>query len=232
MYFSSLQDDLFANQPTKSSPLLSSLLLSSFVLQVEEDNEAGLAFYNGLGFNTLFVDRAARRYDTSGFLLQNVRTSKLTMRKPLDSGTSGGEPGSRPGDSFGHHVAHLLRLLAEPFAVRPPPSTRLPARSAASVENLFGPTGGGGGGAGVRRRKKSGSSGGRVGSGRSDRGGGGGGSSSSSDSDGSGVAKTRRLYSGSSSSSASSSSPPSPPSSSPASEEVTPVRLHRTTRRR
>ena len=40
-----------------------------------------LAFYGGMGFNTLFVDKAARRYDTSGFLLQNVRTSKLTMRK-------------------------------------------------------------------------------------------------------------------------------------------------------
>lgn len=49
--------------------------------KVEEDNEAALAFYGGKGFHTLFVDRAARRYDTSGFLLQNVRTSKLTMRK-------------------------------------------------------------------------------------------------------------------------------------------------------
>ncbi|CAN0136136.1 unnamed protein product, partial [Ectocarpus sp. 13 AM-2016] len=51
------------------------------ILQVEEDNEAALAFYGGKGFKKLFVDKAARRYDTSGFLLQNVRTSKLTMRK-------------------------------------------------------------------------------------------------------------------------------------------------------
>lgn len=49
--------------------------------QVEEDNQGALAFYTGMGFDRLFVDRAARRYDTSGFLLQNVRTSKLTMRK-------------------------------------------------------------------------------------------------------------------------------------------------------
>lgn len=52
-----------------------------FSEKVEEDNKAALEFYNRLGFKTLFVDRAARRYDTSGFLLQNVRTSKLTMRK-------------------------------------------------------------------------------------------------------------------------------------------------------
>lgn len=55
--------------------------LEEIILQVEEDNEAALAFYGGMGFNSLFVDRAARRYDTSGFLLQNVRTSKITMRK-------------------------------------------------------------------------------------------------------------------------------------------------------
>lgn len=48
---------------------------------MEEDNEAALSFYEGMGFVPLFVDRAARRYDTSGFLLQNVRTSKVTMRK-------------------------------------------------------------------------------------------------------------------------------------------------------
>lgn len=200
------------------------------MVQVEEDNEAGLAFYDGLGFNTLFVDRAARRYDTSGFLLQNVRTSKLTMRKALDWRTS--EPEDKAGDTFGDHLAHLFRFLAEPFVVRPPPSTRLPARSAASVENLFGPTGGGSGG-GVRRRR--GGSGGRVGSSRISRsegsgGGGSGGSTAtaSSNGDGSSVVKARSVQSGSSSSSSSSS--PSP--SSPALEEVAPIRLHRTTRRR
>lgn len=54
--------------------------------KVEEDNVDALAFYGGVGFDTLFVDRAARRYDTSGFLLQNVRTSKLTMRKVRSGG--------------------------------------------------------------------------------------------------------------------------------------------------
>lgn len=55
--------------------------------KVEEDNEAALAFYGGKGFKKLFVDKAARRYDTSGFLLQNVRTSKLTMRKVNRAGS-------------------------------------------------------------------------------------------------------------------------------------------------
>jgi ribosomal protein S18 acetylase RimI-like enzyme len=55
------------------------------VLQVEEDNESAIRFYERLGFAQLFVDRAARRYDTSGFLLTNVRTSKVTMRKQIAS---------------------------------------------------------------------------------------------------------------------------------------------------
>lgn len=44
-------------------------------------NADALAFYKSRGFESLFIDRGARRYDTSGFLLQNVLTSKITMRK-------------------------------------------------------------------------------------------------------------------------------------------------------
>ncbi|CAM9892743.1 unnamed protein product [Ectocarpus sp. 8 AP-2014] len=136
------------------------------ILQVEEDNEAALAFYGGKGFKKLFVDKAARRYDTSGFLLQNVRTSKLTMRKALGSSTKR----SKSGDSLADHVSHLFGFLSKPFVVRPPPSKRLPARSTASVETLFGRPGAGGSGSGVRRPRSGGSgrrvtsSGGRVGS--------------------------------------------------------------------
>ncbi|CAM9177010.1 unnamed protein product [Pylaiella littoralis] len=178
--------------------------LEEIILQVEEDNEAALAFYGGMGFNSLFVDRAARRYDTSGFLLQNVRTSKITMRKALD--LKRGTP--RPGDTLGHHVAHLLGFLAKPFVVRPPPYTRLPARSAASVENLFGPPGGGGS---VARRKR-GSTGGRVGS-SSGR------AAAEAGQNNVGTGGDPSLFTSSSS------------SSSP-SEEIPPVRLLRTTRRR
>jgi len=57
------------------------------VLQVEEDNVGGLRFYEKLGFEALFADPSCRRYDTSGVFLQQVRTTKICMRKaiPLDS---------------------------------------------------------------------------------------------------------------------------------------------------
>jgi len=54
---------------------------SEIVLQVEELNSSARKFYKTLGYNELFVDRAARRYDTSGFFLRNVRTSKICMQK-------------------------------------------------------------------------------------------------------------------------------------------------------
>lgn len=56
---------------------------SDMVLQVEEDNDLAREFYQARGFEALFADPAARRYDTSGFLLNNVRCTKLTLRKVL-----------------------------------------------------------------------------------------------------------------------------------------------------
>lgn len=77
--------------PRSYAPARSLVLPSPVVpgsrTKVEEDNEAALAFYRGKSFKKLFVDKAARRYDTSGFLLQNVRTSKLTMRKVNRAGS-------------------------------------------------------------------------------------------------------------------------------------------------
>lgn len=55
------------------------------VLQVEEDNREARALYQALGYRELFTDRTARRYDTSGFFLRNVRTAKTTLSKPLDA---------------------------------------------------------------------------------------------------------------------------------------------------
>lgn len=55
------------------------------VLQVEEDNREARALYQALGYRELFTDRTARRYDTSGFFLRNVRTAKTTLSKQLDA---------------------------------------------------------------------------------------------------------------------------------------------------
>jgi len=53
------------------------------VLQVEEDNERARTFYAARGYDDVYCDRAARRYDASGLFLSNVRTSRLTLRKVL-----------------------------------------------------------------------------------------------------------------------------------------------------
>lgn len=56
---------------------------NDIVLQVEEDNPSALSFYEKRGYQNLFQDPACRRYDTSGFLLKQVRTTKICMRKVL-----------------------------------------------------------------------------------------------------------------------------------------------------
>jgi ribosomal protein S18 acetylase RimI-like enzyme len=55
------------------------------VLQVEEDNGAARSFYQKQGYAAVFCDRAARRYDLNDFVLRNVRSSRITMRKALAS---------------------------------------------------------------------------------------------------------------------------------------------------
>ncbi len=53
------------------------------VLEVEEENVAAQRFYEKRGYIALFADPTSRRYDTSGFLLKNERTTKICYRKDL-----------------------------------------------------------------------------------------------------------------------------------------------------
>lgn len=53
------------------------------VLEVEEENIAAQKFYEKKGYVALFADPSSRRYDTSGLLLNNVRTTKICYRKDL-----------------------------------------------------------------------------------------------------------------------------------------------------
>jgi len=53
------------------------------VLEVEEENEAAQGFYEKREYVALFADPTSRRYDTSGLLLNNVRTTKICYRKDL-----------------------------------------------------------------------------------------------------------------------------------------------------
>lgn len=53
------------------------------VLEVEDENEAAQTFYEKRAYTALYSDPSSRRYDTSGLLLSNVRTTKICYRKDL-----------------------------------------------------------------------------------------------------------------------------------------------------
>lgn len=56
---------------------------NDMVLQVEDDNPRGYWFYKKLGYEFVFSDPSTRRFDTSGFFLKEVRSTKVCMRKVL-----------------------------------------------------------------------------------------------------------------------------------------------------
>jgi len=58
---------------------------SEMILQVEEDNTAAQEFYATLGYDAVYCDRAAQRYDVTNFVLRTVRTSRITMKKEFPS---------------------------------------------------------------------------------------------------------------------------------------------------
>jgi GNAT superfamily N-acetyltransferase len=58
------------------------------ILEVEDDNHRALAFYQKRGYNVLFADKTARRYDVSGLWLQQKRCTRLVLRKALSSPTA------------------------------------------------------------------------------------------------------------------------------------------------
>eukprot|EP00551_Chaetoceros_affinis_P010553 CAMPEP_0203667956 /NCGR_PEP_ID=MMETSP0090-20130426/4681_1 /ASSEMBLY_ACC=CAM_ASM_001088 /TAXON_ID=426623 /ORGANISM="Chaetoceros affinis, Strain CCMP159" /LENGTH=465 /DNA_ID=CAMNT_0050532255 /DNA_START=117 /DNA_END=1514 /DNA_ORIENTATION=+ len=53
------------------------------VLEVEEENELAQKFYEKRGYVALYADPSSRRYDTSGIILRDVRTTKICYRKDL-----------------------------------------------------------------------------------------------------------------------------------------------------
>lgn len=57
--------------------------MNEIVLEVEDYNENGLAFYRQRGYEVLFSDPASRRYDIQGFWLNKVRCRREIMRKVL-----------------------------------------------------------------------------------------------------------------------------------------------------
>jgi len=56
---------------------------NDIVLQVEDDNPRGYWFYKKLGYEFVYSDPSTRKFDTSGFFLKEVRSTKVCMRKAL-----------------------------------------------------------------------------------------------------------------------------------------------------
>ena len=54
------------------------------ILEVEDDNLNALSFYEKRGYQELFEDPAGRKFDTSGFLLRQLRCCRKVMRKDLN----------------------------------------------------------------------------------------------------------------------------------------------------
>jgi len=67
------------------------------VLEVEEENEAAQRFYEKRSYVAMYSDPSSRRYDTSGLLLNNVRTTKICYRKDLTQ--KGAQRGMRSGSN-------------------------------------------------------------------------------------------------------------------------------------
>jgi ribosomal protein S18 acetylase RimI-like enzyme len=59
--------------------------MKEIILEVEDDNENALRFYQKRGYKILFADPASRQYDTSGLWLKQVRCNRQVMYKKLDS---------------------------------------------------------------------------------------------------------------------------------------------------
>lgn len=56
---------------------------NEMVLEVEEENELAQKFYEKRGYVKLYSDPSARRFDTSGIILKDVRTTKICYRKEI-----------------------------------------------------------------------------------------------------------------------------------------------------
>jgi ribosomal protein S18 acetylase RimI-like enzyme len=53
------------------------------ILEVEDDNEKAIQFYQKRGYRPIFQDPASRRYDTNGLILRQMRCNRIVMRKNL-----------------------------------------------------------------------------------------------------------------------------------------------------
>ncbi len=58
---------------------------NEMVLEVEGENELAQKFYEKRGYVRQYADPSARRFDTSGIILKDVRTTKIAYRKELKS---------------------------------------------------------------------------------------------------------------------------------------------------
>lgn len=82
------------------------------VLEVEEENIAAQEFYERRDYKALYSDPSSRRFDTSGLILSNVRTTKICYRKDLTKkGAERGSKRSSQNDGVGLFFAKVREAI-------------------------------------------------------------------------------------------------------------------------
>jgi GNAT superfamily N-acetyltransferase len=83
------------------------------ILEVEDDNEKAIQFYQKRGYQPIFQDPASRRYDTNGLLLRQMRCNRIIMRKNLLSNNNKSLPSSSSiaSSSNGDELAFLVKAF-------------------------------------------------------------------------------------------------------------------------
>lgn len=74
---------------------------SEIILEVEEENQNAQRFYENRGYIALFSDPTSRRFDASGIILRNERTTKICYRKDLSQNKKVPDEGT---DSFTNSI--------------------------------------------------------------------------------------------------------------------------------
>lgn len=77
-----------------------STIYNEMVLEVEGENELAQRFYEKRGYVAVYADPTSRRFDTSGIILRDVRTTKIAYRKELKSNSWGVDLGGNGGGFF------------------------------------------------------------------------------------------------------------------------------------
>lgn len=100
---------------TCENTIVSSWNASEILLQVEDDNTKAIEFYLKRGWKEIFADPTTKRYDTNGFFLREIRSTKVCMRKSLikERAKVGGGSVSNMAKDFVESISNLFFVRNE-----------------------------------------------------------------------------------------------------------------------